>query len=128
MITKFIEATDATEFNYGKFMVARHTTDEWRRPAIIGGSTSLLRLIGTNSKAVLVFDLQTGEGASFVPGNAAKYDLDKHKIWVCPMYEPFLEWLYKQDLTDITALPSIVNLGEVPTAFRGYRREGKASK
>lgn len=100
MQTKFIEATDGGGFNWGKFAVCRFTD-------------------------IVVLDLQTCEGAIFSPGGYAKNDLNgKHQIWVCPMYEPFLTWLYTQDLSDLDALPSLVDLGDVPTAMRGYRRTG----
>jgi hypothetical protein len=32
---------------------------------------------------------------------------------------------YTQDLTDLQALPSYVELPEAPFAFRGHRRRGK---
>jgi hypothetical protein len=72
---------------------------------------------------VIVFDLETNEGASFTPGGLASADLNKHQIWVCPMYEPFLEWLYKQDLTELSKLPDYVHL-DAPSAMAGYRRPG----
>jgi hypothetical protein len=45
------------------------------------------------------------------------------------MYEPFLTWLYRQDLTDLDALPDLVNLTEqeAPSAMRGHRRTGGAT-
>jgi hypothetical protein len=73
---------------------------------------------------MIVFDLQTCERASFRPGGNAKYDLDKHKIWVCPLFEPFLCWLYKQQLDDFTALPGHIDLADAPFAMAGYRRNG----
>lgn len=81
---------------------------------------------------LIVFDLQTGEErAFFLPGGLASADLNgKHQIWVCPMFEPFLAWLYKQDTSDLSALPALVNLGDVPISMRGYRRNrgGEARK
>lgn len=127
MISVFIEATDGTEFNYGKFMVARFTPEEYARPAVINVGHALLPAIGHNQKDILVMDLQTCEGAIFTPGGVASSDLNKHKVWVCPMFEPFLEWLYRQDLTDLGKLPAMVNLGDVPTSMQGYRRSGNAS-
>lgn len=88
-------------------------------------SRTLLWSLGWHPTDIVVLDLQTGEAGRFRAGGSAKADLNKHRIWVCPMFEPFLTWLYKQDLTDIDALPSFVNLGDVPTAFQGYRRPGK---
>jgi hypothetical protein len=124
MRTKFIEATDATEFNWGKFAVMWWEPEEWTRQSKIDNGRRLLAAIGRAPQEIYVMDLQTGEGALFRPGGVAKADLDKHRIWVCPMFEPFLAWLYEQDLRDIGALPSTVNLGNVATSLRGFRREG----
>lgn len=71
-----------------------------------------------------VLDLQTGEGAFFRPGGYAAADLEKHRVWVCPLFEPFLEWLYRQDLTDLGQLPRLVELPDAEFAMRGYRRAG----
>lgn len=128
MITKFIEASDATEFNWGKFMVCRFDPGEWARQSEIE-KRSLLLARGWTHENVLVVDLQTGEGAIFRPGGLADADLnEKHQIWVCPMFQPFLVWLYAQDLTDLKALPGIVNLGNVPTSLYGYRRQRKQKR
>jgi hypothetical protein len=81
--------------------------------------------IGWDSRHIIVFDLQTCEGAAFRPGGNAHYDLDKHQIWVRPLFEPFLEWLYKQpQLNDLTALPDCIDLADAPFAMAGYRRNG----
>lgn len=132
MKTKLIEAT-CQELNYGKFMLARMESIEWSRPAeIMPGlaSYSLLRSIGWSPERLLVFDLQTCEGACFLPGGHAKADLENHRIWVCPMFEPFLEWVYRNvpdQFFDIETLPNIIELGESALkhcAFRGRRRLG----
>ncbi len=122
MKTKFIEATDATEFNWGKFAVCRFEPEEWMRRTAVDNSYMLAGR-GWDRHTVLVLDLQTGEGAMFRPGGYAHADLNtKHQVWVCPMFEPFLTWLYAQDLSDLDKLPALVNLGDVPTDMRGYRR------
>ena len=131
MVTKFIEVTQAVEggFNHGKFMLGRFA-EEWdERSALdhaLGAEPppSLLRRCGWMERHLFVLDLQTGEGAIFLPGGSAKADLDKHKVWVCPMFEPFLVWLYAQDLTLLDALPELVELPEAPASMTGYRREG----
>jgi hypothetical protein len=124
MKTKFIEATqpEGKEFNWGKFMLARFEPEEWARRDQVSGSL-MLRGRGWDTYHILVTDLQTGEGAIFRPGGYARGDLKKHKIWVCPMFEPFLTWLYTQDTTDIEKLPALVRL-DAPPEFQGYRREG----
>lgn len=128
--------------NWGKFAVGRFEEDEyaWRsrvdtRPLVLSdgddtfeidrSGVPLLNAIGWNRKTVWVLDLQTREGAVFFPGGFARADLQKHRIWVCPLYEPFLEWLYQQDLTDLGALPSLVELPDAPLHIWGYRRLGR---
>ena len=128
MKTKFIEAMHVGGTgNWGKFMVGRFTPEEWGRPSVVAPEFgSLIAQRGWTPSHLLVFDLQTGEGAWFLPGGNAHYDLDKHKIWVCPMFEVLLTWLYKQDLTDIGTLPSKVEFthDEAEFGMSGYRRPG----
>jgi hypothetical protein len=115
--------------NWGKFAVGRPSSDEWRWPSQIGDSRMpMLRQLGWGPEHLWVWDLQTGEGAFFRPGGLAKADLDKHQIWVCPLFEPFLVWLYKQDLSDLSALPALVELPDVPFEFYGYRRGGESAQ
>jgi len=131
MITALVEVTNGdkdTSFNWGKFMVAKFTTNEWHVQSAVeeqfGTQRSLLAGRGWTDEHVWVVDLQTGEGAIFRPGGSAKADLAKHAIWVCPMFEPFLEWLYVQDLRCIDSLPALVELPDAPSAMAGYRRLG----
>lgn len=120
MIRKFIEVTNAGDsgINWGKFLVVRFEADDI--------AYQLIRGRGWGSDHLLVVDLQTSEGAIFRHGGSARADLNKQGIWVCPMFEPFLEWLYRQDVSDLAALPSLVELteAEAPSAFAGYRRGG----
>jgi hypothetical protein len=122
VITKIIEATN--NFNWGKFMVARFDEQEWALRSQIDDGACLLSRLGWTPEHVWVLDLQTGEGALFSPHGYAIADLNKHKIWVCPLYQPFLEWLYKQDLQDILKLPMKVELPKAEGALYGYRRDG----
>lgn len=149
MKTVFIEATNGPQ-NWGKFMVARFD-DEWKRTSEVLAkeivpayeramdrlglddiellrSIPLLRGVGWGRTDIIVFDLQTCEGAAFQPhdghGNAAA-DLQKHSIWVCPLFEPFLVWLYTQDLSDLDKLPKHIDLPDAEFACYGYRRRGK---
>lgn len=128
MITKFIEATQDSEsgFNWGKFMIGKFSPEEWAYRSALEAANAQ-RLIagrGWSTRHFFFLDLQTGEGAIFSPGGIASADLEKHKIWVCPMAEPFLEWLYQQDLGDLDSLPPLVELPGVPAALAGYRRSG----
>lgn len=127
MKTRIIEATNG-ERNWGKFLLGRFDT-EWGVETMVGGnagtsSWNILRSQGWDPEHLLVLDLATGEGALFRPGGLAGADLEKHRVWVCPLFEPFLAWLYKQDLSDLDKLPARVNLPDAPFAFRGHRRPG----
>jgi hypothetical protein len=131
MLTHFIEASDGTAFNHGKFMLAAFDAEEWSRTSVIARGYRLLGYCGWDPKNILVLDVATGEGAIFRPDPRASASADlnqKHKIWVCPMFEPFLQWLYQQDCTQLTSLPHVVDLGAVPTALSGYRRQGAEVK
>jgi hypothetical protein len=125
--TRFIEATQDAEngFNWGKFVVGRWEPEEWARRSELPAAEGqpLIGGRGWSARHVWVLDLQTGEGAYFLPGGMAEADLSKHRIWVCPMFEPFLRWLYAQDLSDLDGLPGLVELA-APGAVAGYRRDG----
>jgi len=126
MLTKIIEATNG--FNWGKFLVGRFDEQEWSyRSQVSDSGMPLLREIGWGPGHLWVLDLQTGEGGYFrvSPYGHAHNDLNKHKIWVCPMFEPFLVWLYQQD-HDLKTLPAVVDLTGAESAFHGYRRPGQA--
>lgn len=111
--------------NWGKFAVGRPGAEEWAWRSAVGDSGSpLLTQVGWGPEHVWVWDLQTGEGAIFRPGGYSKADLDKHRIWVCPLFEPFLAWLYRQELTDLDQLPRLVELPDAEFALSGYRRPG----
>lgn len=125
MITKFIEASHGGGGNWGKFCVARWIAEEWaRRSELPEDGMPLLPGRGWTADHVWVFDLQTGEAACFRPGGYAAADLTKHRIWVCPLFEPFLHWLYTQDLSELDALPGYIELPEADFALAGYRRPG----
>lgn len=107
-----IEATSG-DGRWGKFLVAKFDTEEWTRSRpLLSTRANFILNIGRDPSCVIVFDLFTGEGALFIPGGLASADLDKHKIRVCPLFEPFLAWLYKQDLTDIRKLPTLCHMEE----------------
>lgn len=134
MLTHFIEATNAG-FNHGKFMLGRLTAeDAATRSALPGYEHESLWTLGgrrtLNPATTLVMDLQTGEGAAFTLEGGrigAHHELEKHKIWVCPMFPHFLGWLYSLDPYphDITALPRFVDIPEAEGAIFGYRRGGE---
>jgi hypothetical protein len=121
MDTKIIETEGAG--NWGKFMVARFT---WERGYVsaLPAAEGAQPLARWAPNILLVLDLATGEGALFQPGGLPAADLDKHQVWVCPMFGGFLEWLYRQDLTDLAALPPLVHLPDNQFSFAGYRRHG----
>jgi hypothetical protein len=116
--------------NWGKFAVGL-PGPEWRWRSELEGAVAtgpLLTQLGWSHNHVWVMDLQTGEGAIFAHGGNAGADLNKHRIWVCPLFEPFLAWLYRQDLTTLATLPQVVELLDVPFIWHGYRRPGPDSE
>ena len=128
MQVKIIEATNegVGGMNWGKFMLGRFTPEEWAYQSIVSPGRSLLSTVGWDRRHLLVVNLQTGEGSIFRPGGSAQANLnDKHQIWVCPMFEPFLIWLYEQDLTDLDKLPSLVEIKDPRSALAGHRRKRK---
>jgi hypothetical protein len=120
--TKVLEVTNGS-FNWGKFLIGRFD-GEWSRESMVAKGQTLLSTVGWTGSHILVVDLQTGEGAIFMPGGLASHDLEKHRVWVCPLFEPMLTWLYKQDLADIGKLPDLVDLKDAHFEMSGYRREG----
>lgn len=130
MELKFVEAGNG--FNWGKFWLGRFTDREWNYQARYPGANAqrLLTSQGWSpANHIWVGDLATGEAALFAPGGFASADLDKHRIWVCPLFEPFLTWLYayrKENPSDWwDSLPAVVELPEAPAALHGYRRGGR---
>lgn len=143
MIVQFIEATQKIDqFNHGKFMVARFIGDEITAKSALPDYTehSLWNLGGLRKLRpgmTLVLDLQTGEGAGFslephgagqTAARSALYELEKHELWVCPMFPPFLGWLFAQGMGgikgDIRTLPRYVELDTLDGAL--YRpRSGR---
>lgn len=119
MKVKLVEVTNGPN-NWGKFLLGRFDT-EWEYQSAIDGR-SIIGGRGWDQNTLLVLDLQTGEGSLFRPGGSAVADLEKHKIWVCPMFEPFLTWLWAQP--DPFAIPAHVDLPEAEFQWAGYRRGG----
>lgn len=130
MHTKIIEATSAQRGergNWGKFLVAQFDREWGRTPKAPGCEDlhmPLLAARGWTGDHILVLDLETGEGAIFLPGGLARADLDKHRVWVCPLFQPFLDWLYQQDLDNLDALPDHVAVDFDDVEYAGYRRPG----
>ncbi len=134
MDTVFIEAGQTKSGpNWGKFMIGRFTEEEWARKSetlVDFGSLGvrnhvLLRACGWREDGKLVVvDLQSGDGEIVGPNGSGKADLSKHQVWVCPMFEPMLEWLYTQDLSNLSKLPKRILLPDAEFQMSGYRREG----
>ncbi|MET0698968.1 MAG: hypothetical protein ABWY93_04830 [Mycobacterium sp.] len=133
----FIEASNGP--NHGKFLILVYDVDDWDQRTALPGyeHRRLLPSLGWSRHFLWLLDLQTGEGATFSPGGLARADLQKHRIWVCPLYEPLLEWLYVQhreyvgdrdyglyNFEWVKGLPSFVELPDAPFDFAGYRRPG----
>src|SRR6185437_723000 len=83
--SKFIEVSQGGTGNWGKFMLARFTEEEWARGSALPEAASLRSLLAARGWApnhLLFVDLETGEGALLAPGGSAPADLEKHRIWV----------------------------------------------
>lgn len=132
MISVIVELTDG--FNWGKFLVGAFDKDEWDRRSSVDNRRLLAGQCGWTPQHRLVLDLQTGEGAMFLPRGLATADLEKHRIWGCPMYEVFLKWLYDHPdhCADIRTLPQLIGLDPSKTrghnAIYGYRRPGPSQE
>lgn len=131
MELRFVEAGNG--FNWGKFFIGRFTDDEWDYRSRYPGAHEQRLLRGQGwgpDNHAWVGDLATGEAALFSLGGYAAADLDRHRVWVCPMFELFLGWLYGHFNADTEqwydTLPAVVELPDAPSALRGYRREGSA--
>lgn len=120
MKTVFVDATSPSG-NWGKFMVGVFDTEEVNRTSAVDGRLMVWGR-GWGPGHILVVDLQTGEGAIFRMGGSATADLAKHSVWVCVLFEAFLDWLYHQP--DPMNLPPLIEL-DVPFAMAGYRRNGR---
>ncbi len=134
MKTHFIEATQRDDFNWGKFLLCQYEPADWAHPvhlpiskSLASQPQSLLRSRMRDPDGIWCLDIETNEGAYLRWGPRMHLDLnDKHQVWVCPMYEPFLEWLGSQhELGDITMLPHFLRLDTDFGAVAGYRRSGK---
>lgn len=140
METRFVEAgqgiSEQTSANWGKFLVARYSGRELTEPTqfpMCEGQT-VVDLRGPGDRHVWVLDLVTGEGVRFdwtTVRNAAAA-LQRHQVWVCPMFEPLVEWLVTHIRAAGTAwwdtLPRCVLLPDAPFALSGHRRPGPGQR
>jgi hypothetical protein len=131
MITHFLEASQGPRGpNHGKFLLLRLDARELETRSALPGFETMPLLAGRKftGRETFMLDLQTGEGAAFLMTGLAEADLSKHRIWVCPLYLPTLQWLYTRNLGegagDITALPRYVELPDAPFAFAAARNPG----
>lgn len=128
MRIKIVEVTQdkGAGFNWGKMMIGEFTPEEWNTGSVIGDHRSLLAARGWGPNHRLVLDLETGEGALFsFPIGSASADLNKHRVWVCPMFEPLMEHLQAIRWSgDLDELPDVIELPDAPAAMAGYRRPG----
>lgn len=139
MKTRIVEATNGIA-NWGKFLLARFDASELAYESLVMRSipanerspSDSVRLFDAmpggkqRERDTLVLDLQTGEGAFFYVHKlrSAKVDLEHHKIWVCPLFEPFLEWLYAFNGDHMERCPALLDLPNAEFSFKGHRRSG----
>lgn len=120
--------------NWGKFAVGV-PDEEWDWTSGVDEGRPLLDACGWDRGVpmVWVFDIQTGESCFIRIGGSAHADLQRHRVWVCPLFEPWLEWLYDalrghRDLNArLAELPQVVEFPDAGFAFAGYRRVGPPS-
>jgi hypothetical protein len=118
MNTKIVEVTNGRA--WGKFLIGWFDLVEWaRHSAILPGDASLgqhplLSLSGWSPEHFLLLDLDTGEGRLFKHRGLADQDMANKHLFVGPMFEPFLTWLYDQPLEDVRSLrlPKLITLLE----------------
>lgn len=122
MITRFVEVTDG--WMYGKFLVCRMDAEELATPSEMPDARHGERLLvhggrrRFNDHSTLVIDLQLGTAAAW-PLQGLMEAYESEHLWhlhVCPMYRPFVRWLYEQGrwamgAGDITEIPRYL---EVP--------------
>lgn len=140
MKTRFIEATTGPTGNWGKFLIGQFDAEEDAyagqvdAPFTLGGvessmiRRSLLKERGwfRSDAYFLMLDIETGEGAMFKPGGLAQADLEKHQIWVCPLFGPTLARLYAMWPFQLDELPPVLELTfeEAPFALYAPRNAG----
>ncbi len=140
MDLKFVEAGHPVDEhglggNWGKFGVGRWTRQELAEKTQYPGCEGqrIASLHGWGGDHVWLFDLQTGESARFYLNNPRPVDvrsqLRTHQIWVCPMFEPFMVWLWNHvtvaGLDWWDTLPRTVELpADTPFDVAGHRRPG----
>lgn len=125
METAIVEATQDIERgpNWGKFLIMRPDAERRQISRVDRDRRVPVLSLHGGPDDIWVLDLATGEGARFCPGRHMATELNsEHGIRVCPLYEPFLRWLAGQDLTDLGALPEVVELPDADAAIWGYRR------
>lgn len=107
----FFEATNGLA--WGKFMVGQFDPYDWATTSEVDRGKGLLRGRGWGPEHHLVLDLQTGQGAVFAvqAGGVAEADVNKARIWVCPLFRPFLRWLYDETPgRSLDGMPRVVTL------------------
>lgn len=135
MNLKFVEAGHSVDGgNWGKFALGRYTGAELTEPTQFPGCEGgrIVSLRGSGHHHLWIFDLATGEAVRFPIAHVQAFDahhfLAEHRIWVCPLFEPFATWLFgyisAQRDTWWDTLPRIVELPDAPFALSGYRRPG----
>jgi hypothetical protein len=125
MKSKIIEVCQPQPINWGKFMLAQFDYNETSYVSAVTNSPLLVEIGygGDIATWLWVFDLQTGEGAIFPVLNrgSIRHDLDKHKIQVCFLYEPLLEWLYQNYDGDIDKIPGYLEI-DAPKGLQDHHR------
>jgi hypothetical protein len=131
--SKFLEVTNKA--NWAKLQLLQWEPSDLARPSLVQKGKVLLNAVQVRRgdaadplTAVFVRDLQTQEGCEFYPSPEAdcKTQLDMHRVWVCPLFYPFVSWLFANYQGDVTSLPDLVELADSKKQeYQGYRRPGE---
>lgn len=114
MRTKIIEVEEVNKTLWGKFMIGVFD-DEWGRSTMVEdyGHQNLLQRLGWVREHILIVDLSVGHGAIFHIKSYPVGQVAEKGIYFCPMMTAFVLWLSAQDLSDLDALPDVVELAEL---------------
>lgn len=129
MKTKIVEATTGPQGNWGKFLIGQFDQDEIDTVSAIApeyGSVLKQRGWWDPAQYFLMLDIETGEGSVFATWGDARADLHKHRIWVCPLFQPTLARIRAMAPFAVADLPSLLELSfdEAPFAMAVPRRAG----
>lgn len=119
--SKIVEVSSGKDKNWGRLMVMKFTEEEKGRKSAFHKSSTIWKEDTPSDRHIIVYDLITGEGATFDLSKDLVPQLYKHQIWVCVLYEPFLVWLQEfMKKNSFNNIPDFVEL-EAEKEYTGFR-------